>query len=136
MRKIVNQTLRIHSAKYVTRRSKKPKIDYFADKIQVLLFTRQTQSHEGLQIFPPPPNQITISFIYLFFCLNFTVQLSKRFLLVIDTTTCNKKVWSLLPSSLLCCFLDGGNLFFIVRRHMLRPKNYQHFSPKANAVLL
>ena len=70
------------------------------------------------------------------FYLNFTVQLSKCFLLVIDTTTCNKKVWSLLPSSLLCCFLDGGNLFFIVRRHMLRPKNYQHFSPKANAVLL
>ena len=69
LRKIVNQSLRIHSAKYVTRRSKKPKIDYFADKIQVLLFTRQTQSHEGLQIFPPPPpNQITISF-FLFLIL-------------------------------------------------------------------
>ena len=67
LRKIVNQSLRIHSAKYVTRRSKKPKIDYFADKIQVLLFTRQTQSHEGLQIFPPPPpNQITISFFFFF----------------------------------------------------------------------
>ena len=113
----------------MTRRSKKPKIDYFADKIQVLLFTRQTRPHEGLQIFQSN-NHL---FFYYFY---FTVQLSKRFLLVIDTTTCNKKVWSLLPSSLLCCFLDGGNLFFIERRHMLRPKNYQHFSPKANAVLL